>query len=162
MNIGSSSRAARTRGSVTRVSKYNRPAPPPKRHIPVVVDGVTLENPINDYERVLGEGTGLQPERRGMLWGGIGAAVGTIPVVGGLSNLIGTAMANRGMEHRENPDGMPLVPGILAGAAMLSTLAGAAAVLSPGIGTITAAVGLGALSGGLTWGVAGYHGKNFA
>ena len=42
----------------------------------MVRDGVTLTNPLDDTERVLGEGRGLNSGRRGLLWAGIGAASG--------------------------------------------------------------------------------------
>ena len=141
--------------------KYNRAPEPPPRHLPVVRDGLTLTNPLDDTERVLGEGRGLNPGRRGLLWAGIGAATGAIPGVGVLSNLAGTKMAGRGMDQRDNPDGMPLITPLLALGAGASMLTSAAAFATGSLGLHLLASGIGAVSGAASWGVAGYHGRNF-
>lgn len=149
------------RSPVQRYSEYERPEPPPKRHIPTVIDGVTLENPLNDAERVLGEGRGIAPGRRGQLWAGIGAAAGAIPGLGAVTNLMGAGLANRGMSARHNHDGMPLVAPLLGVGAVASLLTTAAAFATGRWDVHLLASAVGAASGAASWGVAGYHGRNF-
>ena len=103
----------------------------------------------------------LNPSRRGMVWAGIGAVAGLIPGVGAMTTLLGTGLAARGMDQRDNPDGMPLVTPLLAlgaGATMLTTVAAFATGSIAG-GLIASA--LGATFGAASWAVAGYHGRNF-
>lgn len=65
------------------------------------------------------------------------------------------------MDQRDNPDGMPLVTPLLALGAGASMLTSAAAFATGSIGLHLLASSIGAVSGAASWGVAGYHGRNF-
>lgn len=149
-----------------RIHAYTPPTlPAVRRHKPVVIDGVTLDDPKDDAERVLGEGRGTSPGRRAMLWGGIGAFAGALPGVGVFSTMAGMGMAARGMDQRDNPDGMPLITPLLGLGTAATMLAGAVGFAAVGSGHSAAwllpQMGLGAVFGGLNFAVAGYHGRNW-